>query len=152
MGVTTVEYNVGQKRLEELLQSVDRPGDYCFHGKMTAYMPRLTVAAVGMISFPVPAAQVDSLIQVAEQSPYGRGLQTLVDTSVRNSWQIDASKVRLEGPTWDATLAAMVGRVAEGIGCPAGRLTAQLYKLLVYEEGGFFGGLYRIVTKGPKTA
>lgn len=138
MGVTTIEYNVRQRRIEELLQSVDRPGDYCFCGKTTAYMPRLTVEAVGTISFPIPVAQVNSLIRAAERSPYGRGLQTLVDTSVRNSWQIDASSVRLEGAAWDGTLAGMVDRVAEGIGCSGDRLSARLYKLLVYEEGGFF--------------
>ena len=138
MGVTTVEYNVRQSHLVELLESVDRPGDYCFCGKTTAYMPRLVVEAVGTISFPLPVAQVESLIRAAEQSPYGRGLQTLVDTSVRNSWQIDASRVRLEGSAWDSTLAGMVSSVAEGIGCPGDRLSAQLYKLLVYEEGGFF--------------
>ncbi|MDE0105719.1 MAG: 2OG-Fe(II) oxygenase [Bryobacterales bacterium] len=138
MGVTSVRYNVSQKRLEELLSSVDRPGDYCFHGRSAEPMPRMRVDGVGAISFPVPESQAQALVGVAEQAPYGRGTRTLVDTSVRKCWQIDSTQVHLGGPNWKTTLAKMVVRVAEGIGCSQERLSARLYKLLVYEEGGFF--------------
>ena len=124
--------------LEELLLSIDRPGDFCAHGRLFAPMPRLEVDGAGTLSFPVPEAQVRALIAAAERAPYGKGPDTLVDTSVRDCWQIDSSRVRLSGKAWPDTLAKILDAVAAGLGCPSDRLDAHLYKLLVYEKGGFF--------------
>lgn len=41
-----------------------------------------------MIKFPLYENEVDGIIKSFEQSPYGRGNETVVDTSVRNSWQL----------------------------------------------------------------
>lgn len=43
MGFTGIEYNTEQSEIERLLQSVDRPGDYCVHSKLVSPMPRLEV-------------------------------------------------------------------------------------------------------------
>ena len=132
-----IEYGVDQV-LEELLRSIDRPGDFCAHGRLFVPMPRLEVDGAGLLSFPVPEAQVRALIDAAERAPYGKGPDTVVDTSVRDCWQIDATRVRLSGKAWPDTLAKILDAAAAGLGCPSGRLDAQLYKLLVYETGGFF--------------
>ena len=126
------------KQLEEMLQSVDRPGGFCAHGREFVPMPRLEVEGVGMLSFPVPDSQVRALVETAERAPYGKGADTLVDTSVRDCWQIDAARMRLGGGVWADTLRGILDTVAKRLGCPAGRLDARLYKLLIYEPGGFF--------------
>ena len=138
MGVPDIEYGTGHARLEKLLRSIDRPGDFCAHGRLFAPMPRLEVEGAGMVSFPVPEAQARALIEAAERAPYGKGPETLVDASVRDCWQIDAEKVRLGGSAWPETFARILDAAAAGLGCPGGRLDARLYKLLVYEPGGFF--------------
>ena len=138
MGVPDIEYGTGHARLEKLLHSIDRPGDFCAHGRLFAPMPRLEVEGAGMVSFPVPDAQARALIEAAERAPYGKGPETLVDASVRDCWQIDAEKVRLGGSAWPETFARILDAAAAGLGCPGGRLDAWLYKLLVYEPGGFF--------------
>ena len=124
--------------LTQLLGSVERPGDFCAHGRLFLPMPTIEVADLGLLSFPVPESQVRALIDVAERAPYGKGAQTLVDTSVRNCWQIDASKLRIGGHAWRQTLATILDAAATGIGCGVEALVAQLYKLLVYPTGGFF--------------
>ena len=101
-------------------------------------MPVLEVDGVGLLAFPVPEVQVRALIEVAERAPYGKGAETLVDTSVRDCWQIDAARVRLGGRAWPETFSGILGATATGLGCPVERLDAQLYKLLVYPSGGFF--------------
>ncbi len=73
----------------------------------------------------------------AEPAPYGRGSDTLVDTSVRRTWQVDAVKVKLTGRKWADDLAVVVERVRVGLAV-AGAIEAQLYKLLVYDTGSFF--------------
>ena len=138
MGARHIEYADGHARLEKLLRSVDRPGDFCAHGRLFAPMPRLVVEDVGVVSFPVPEAQARALIEAAERAPYGKGPETLVDASVRDCRQIDGARVRLEGGAWPDTFARVLDAAATGLGCPGGRLEARLYKLLVYEPGGFF--------------
>ncbi len=125
-------------RIDELLRSVDRPGDYCVGGRIFTPMPRVIVEGAGELSFPVPEAQIEALIAAAERSPYGKGAETVLDTSVRDSWQIDATDVRLDGRAWPDSLAKIMDMVAAGLGLPAERLGAELYKLLVYRPGGFF--------------
>ncbi|MXX07497.1 MAG: 2OG-Fe(II) oxygenase [Gammaproteobacteria bacterium] len=133
-----IDYASGRRPLERLLESVDRPGDYCVHGRLTVPMPRLEVDAVGLLSFPVPETQILALIGVADRAPYGRGEETLLDTSVRNCLQIDSSRIRLDGAAWDKTFCRLMHAAADGLGCPRERLDARLYKLLIYETGGFF--------------
>ena len=137
MGVVNIEYST-EDALEKLLRSIDRPGDFCTHGRLFAPMPRLEVEGVGLLSFPVPEVQVRTLLEAAERAPYGKGPDTLVDTSVRDCRQIDSARVRLAGAAWPDTFAKIMHSVATGLGCPKDRLDAQLYKLLIYETGGFF--------------
>ena len=127
-----------QQAIEKLLLSVDRPGDFCAHGRLLAPMPRLNVKGAGALSFPVPEAQVRALIAVAERAPYGKGPATVVDRTVRDCRQIDAARIRLAGAGWPDTFDRVLSAAADGLGCPVDRLDAQLYKLLIYEPGGFF--------------
>ena len=138
MAIFDIEYGSDNGPLEELLLSVDRPGDFCTHGRLFAPMPRLEVDDVGLFSFPVPEAQVGALIAAAERAPYGKGPDTLVDTSVRDCRQIDAARIRVSGQAWGDTFKRILDQAATGLGCPSERLDARLYKLLVYEPGGFF--------------
>ena len=136
--VRSSHYNMGDNSLEKLLQSIDRPGDFFAYGRLLIPMPVLKVDGVGLLSFPVPDAQVRALMEVAERAPYGKGTETLVDTSVRDCRQIDAAQVCLGGRAWPDTFSKILAATATGLGCPLERLDAQLYKLLVYPSGGFF--------------
>ena len=133
-----IEYAEDLEHLEELLHSVDRPGDFHVHGRVFAPMPRLDVEDAGLLSFPVADFQVRALIECAERAPYGKGTATLVDRSVRDCWQIDAARIRIGGGGWPDTFQGILETVTAGLGCPSGSLHAEPYKLLIYESGGFF--------------
>ena len=137
MGID-IEYNMDNSPLEKLLLSINRPGDFYAHGRMFVPMPKLEVENIGVLSFPVPEAQIRALINTAERAPYGKGTDTLVDTTVRDCWQIDGMSIDIGGAMWDDTFSRILDAAATGLGCPAERLEAELYKLLVYEPGGFF--------------
>jgi hypothetical protein len=121
------------------LSRVDRPGDFFARGVMDFSAPGLTVEGVGPISLPLLPAQADVLIAVAERAPFGRGEETLVDTTVRRTWQIGPDKVAFTGKRWPSTLGAIVARAAEGLGVGEA-VEAIFYKLLIYDEGSFFVG------------
>jgi len=123
--------------LWEQLEQVDQPGQFCVHGRLNGTPPALSVASVGRIAFPLLPVQMEQLIQVAEQAPYGRGEATLVDTAVRRTWQIAADQITLEGKYWQQTLNQIIHQIRETLEIRAA-VTAELYKLLVYDTGSFF--------------
>ena len=123
--------------LLDCLRSVDRPGDYCVGRQRQIFMPAIDVDGVGRIAFPLLPAQAEQLVAIAEQAPYGRGEETLVDRQVRRTWQIDSGIVRIGGRHWDETLAGLVADAALGLGI-GDPVAAEFYKLLVYDAGSFF--------------
>ena len=133
-----VEYNRELKPLEAILSDVKRPGDFFIAGTMEIPMPRVEVKGAGTLSFPIPGPQIEALVQHATQAPYGRGEETLVDTSVRNVWQISPGAVKISGKSWAVNFENILSKVTAGLGCQDATVSAELYKMLVYGRGGFF--------------
>jgi predicted 2-oxoglutarate/Fe(II)-dependent dioxygenase YbiX len=123
--------------LSDLLRTVRRPGDFHASGRLEFLAPRLVVEGVGQIALPLLPVQAEQLIAVAKRAPYGRGAATIVDTSVRRTWQIGPNQVRLGGKHWPETLNRIIALAAEGLGVSE-PVSAELYKLLIYDEGSFF--------------
>jgi predicted 2-oxoglutarate/Fe(II)-dependent dioxygenase YbiX len=123
--------------LAELLRTVRRPGDFYASGRLELQTPRLTVDGVGQIALPLLPVQAEQLIAAAERAPYGRGEATIVDTSVRRTWQIAPDRVHVGGKHWQATLDRAVALAVKGLGVDE-PVAATLYKLLIYDAGSFF--------------
>lgn len=125
------------KSIRSILDSVDRAGSFYANGAMDIVSPGLWVEDIGAVPLPVLAAQVSSLVAAAEPSPFGRGIDTLIDPDVRRCWQVGAERVQFTGRTWPDTLSSIVKKATAGLGV-SGAVQADFYKLLIYEEGGFF--------------
>lgn len=124
-------------QLVSILNRVQRPGSFYATGKADLAMPRLEVEGVGSIALPLLPQQISPLVQVAEQAPYGKGEETLVDTTVRKTWQIAPDKVHISGKYWQTMLDDIVTQAVDGLGV-SGEVHADLYKMLVYDAGSFF--------------
>ena len=133
-----IAYNRELKSLEAVLSGVKNPGEFFIPGLEEMPMPRIEVEGVGTLSFPVPDAQIKALVRRAERAPFGRGKETIVDTAVRNVWQIAPGKVKIGGKSWEVNFKTILSKVTAGLGCADPNVSAELYKLLVYKEGGFF--------------
>jgi predicted 2-oxoglutarate/Fe(II)-dependent dioxygenase YbiX len=133
--------------LAELLSTVRRPGDFVASGTVELLAPRLEVEGVGPVALPLLPVQAEQLVAVAERAPFGRGEETLIDTQVRRTWQIGADRMQIGGKHWARTLEAIMARVADGLGV-AEPIVAELYKLLVYDQGSFFVS-HRDTEKAP---
>lgn len=83
--------------LAAVLQTVQTPGDFFAAGECALHVPLIEVEGIGPIALPLLPAQAAQLIAAAERAPYGRRADTLVDTSVRRTWQISADRVRNRG-------------------------------------------------------
>src|SRR5512132_1648782 len=99
----------------------------------------LAVEGVGPIRFPISAATARKLCAVARQAPFGRRGETLHDASVRDTWEIARSRIKIDARTWRRTLASQLAIIRRHLGLPdGGKLTAALDKMLVYGPGQFF--------------
>ncbi|CAD6892240.1 unnamed protein product [Tilletia laevis] len=101
--------------------------------------PGLIIEGVGKVALPLVSAQeAEKIVKMCEQAPFGRGFDTLVDTKVRNSWQLDPSKIRLTNPGWTEGIQRAAPLIAEKFGVAGTPITLHLYKFLLYKEGGHF--------------
>ncbi|KAJ9651861.1 hypothetical protein H2198_008893 [Neophaeococcomyces mojaviensis] len=123
------------------LDEIDESGSFAYASEIKpAPNPGLTVEGIGDIGLPLTQRDAEALISKCRLSPFGRGSETVVDTNVRNSFELNPSQFAFRNPAWSASIDAIVGIVYAELGLTCGRqnVIAELYKLLLYEEGAFF--------------
>ncbi|KAI0564665.1 hypothetical protein FGB62_24g234 [Gracilaria domingensis] len=103
----------------------------------TLPLPALNVANVGDISLSLSQSQADALLAVSVQSPFGRGADTVVDTSIRSSGEISPPSFSL-GQAWNTVVQQLAQRMSSDLGVASGVVSAELSKLVLYQPGDFF--------------
>ncbi|MCZ2340670.1 MAG: 2OG-Fe(II) oxygenase [Bacteroidales bacterium] len=119
------------------VQKATQSAQFVVHGTLPITDPGLSVTGLGRITFPLKRKAERSLIAACQVAPYGKGTETLVDERVRKTFELDPTQFTLS-PEWNTAIAEVTRTTAQSLGLPAERLKAHLYKLLVYEKGGFF--------------
>src|SRR5262249_51446151 len=122
----------------EILNKIDRPGSFCTSGNAPTVLPGLEVEGFGPVGLPLTTKEAKSLKKHCEQAPYGKGEETLVDTSVRNVWHLKPEQFKLTNPEWDEFVQMVLDKVQKDLGLEKQKLQAHLYDLLLYEPGSFF--------------
>ena len=125
-----------QATLVQQLSTI-RGGAALHVGNIGAKNLSLTVAGPGALSFPLNGIQAKALIRHAAAAPFGKGRDTIVDESVRKTWEIDAADLKIKGAEWTKELGVFLAETAKGMGIEVA-IRAAPYKLLIYEPGGFF--------------
>ncbi|KAB5589566.1 Extracellular metalloprotease [Ceratobasidium theobromae] len=137
--------------------NLDHRGSFVHASTMSAAPnPAIEIEGYGPVALPLSASSARVLVQACEQAPFGQGERTVVDKEVRDTYQVDAQKVRTlwlqasDSPvtlkirfhnpgwqnyiqTWAEDACITLGLEPKTIG-----LECELYKLLVYEEGSHF--------------
>ncbi|MFI2373423.1 2OG-Fe(II) oxygenase [Streptomyces sp. NPDC018833] len=128
-----------RERLAGLLGGAKAAGAFSARLEAPVAGLRLEVSGVGPVRLPLRAPQVKRLIAVARPALFGRGEQTLSDTSVRDTWQISPNQIILAGPSWSSLLSGALEHFRDALGLPAAtRLRAEPHAMLVYGKGQFF--------------
>ena len=87
---------------------------------------------------PLSERDAKAIISWAALAPFGHGERTVVDKDVRDTWEIEPSKLSFLNPEWEIFLTKNVcPEVCQSLGvsmedCPP---KMELYKLLLYEKG-----------------
>lgn len=123
--------------LAAAVRQAARSARFVVDGALGVADPGLVVEGIGPVPVPLRRGAAKALIAACHAAPYGKGTQTLVDDRVRKTFELDPAKFSL-GAGWTAAVADATRTAAQALGLPADRLEARLYKLLVYEKGGFF--------------
>ncbi|KAJ5113997.1 hypothetical protein N7456_002531 [Penicillium angulare] len=126
-----------RKELLAAIDAIQTPGSFFTHGKTPTTNPQISVRGVGNITKSLEESQARIMIENAHQAPFGRGTKTLVDTSVRKTWEINPDQFDFLNTRWDDFIQSICDKVAKDLGIKS-PIEAKLHKMLLYEKGGMF--------------
>jgi len=125
--------------ITDLLTQIEAPGAFATRLRAPTDGLEVEVTGVGPLKFPITARTAEKLRAVARPSPFGLREQTLHDPSVRNTWEVAASRVKIAARRWKPVLATYLRTLQVELGFSEGyELKAAFDKLLLYEQGQFF--------------
>ncbi|KAI0436278.1 hypothetical protein F4803DRAFT_241297 [Xylaria telfairii] len=123
--------------LNKTIDAVETCGEFAAKKQYSQYAnPGLQIGHT-LLALPLDPAQVALIRDVSRQAPFGRGAETLVDTTVRDTWELSTSHFSITNPAWSAFVSQALQSISQGLGMSSGVKT-ELYKLLLYEKGSFF--------------
>ncbi|KKY17947.1 putative 2og-fe oxygenase superfamily protein [Diplodia seriata] len=129
--------------LVDLLDNVKSPGTFAFSMNLkTDFVdPKITVGGVGPVQLPLTPDAARAIAQACHQAPFGRGEETVVDPSVRNTWELNPGNFSIAEPNWNDKFLPKVLRVVGnelGVFSNCRSFHCELYKMLLYEQGAMF--------------
>jgi len=128
--------SVWKKNLLRCLEGMRSSGKFAASHSYTAYTnPGLRIQGES-IPLPLKARDAEHIKSACRQAPFGKGDQTIVDTAVRNTWELDCTQFQTENPAFRQFLATILHTASTGLGLE--NVTFSPYKLLLYEKGSFF--------------
>ncbi|KAK1965675.1 2OG-Fe(II) oxygenase superfamily protein [Colletotrichum sublineola] len=126
---STVTTTTSPCDLLEALDNVKTQGSFASFHPLKRVDPELFVHDVGPIGLPLQEPQIRQVIDKAIQAPFGKGSKTIIDTTVRNTWELDPKQFELRSPRWGSDLQRICAIVASDVGIRSS-VGAELYKLL----------------------
>lgn len=121
------------------LAAIESQGEYAVELGLGSEALHIVVQGVGPLHFPISPTTAQKLCAVAEPAPFGRGSETLHDPRVRDTGQIDRSRIKVDTRRWRRALEPVLVTLRQRLGLAEGvELAVVLDKLLVYGPGQFF--------------
>ncbi|KAF2726707.1 hypothetical protein EJ04DRAFT_392505, partial [Polyplosphaeria fusca] len=99
--------------------------------------PGLLVSGYGSVGLPLATRDAEAIAHLCKRSPFGKGAETLVDETVRKTWELDCTEFECQNPEWPSYLAQIGQQATAALGVKV-PFRIDGYKLLLYEEGAFF--------------
>ncbi|KAI5830724.1 hypothetical protein K523DRAFT_415626 [Schizophyllum commune Tattone D] len=109
---------------------------------LDAPIPGLNLLAsdIGPVGLPLNEREAKVVKSGCKQAPFGKGERTVVDKSVRDTWEMDASLVHFNNAAWNDFMQRVLKDVCTtlGVNMAVSNPRCELYKLLLYETGSHF--------------
>ncbi|KAF2430641.1 hypothetical protein EJ08DRAFT_697123 [Tothia fuscella] len=119
-----------KERLLEALEQITGNGSFASSGQLEPIEPKFKVPNIGEITIPLGQDQAEQLMKVCHQSPFGKGTETIVDLSVRNTLELNADQFEISNPAWEDFITALTEKVVNELGVVGGadEIQAELYR------------------------
>ncbi|KAF2870750.1 hypothetical protein BDV95DRAFT_607885 [Massariosphaeria phaeospora] len=131
-----------RERLDQALSNiVEEQGEVLGIASIPEFCdPLIHIGGYGPISLPLTEEDTQYIIHSGHQAPFGKGSETIIDRSVRQSWELDARELEINNPSWQKSLDAIAKNIAEKISVDPAQpgFHVELYKMLLYEKGAMF--------------
>ena len=103
--------------LDECLTNVRSSGSFAVFERLSNPVnPGLYLKDYGSIGLPLSNGDAKVIISASHPSPFGKGSDTIVDSSVRKSWELSPSDFKIRNPAWQNFLQSIVVKVSGGLG------------------------------------
>jgi hypothetical protein len=128
-------------------ESISRIGEssssdfYCGEKGAVLPSPGLSVKSYGEVGLPLSERGARGIIARCRQSAFGKGEQTIIDDTVRRSWELNNDEFEFRNAEFDLHITSQLLPVIHkkfGLACSLEHLRAEPYKMLIYKEGAFF--------------
>jgi hypothetical protein len=101
--------------------------------------PGIFIPELGVLGLPLSERDAELISKRAHAAPYGKGSDTIVDTTVRKTQELNADEFELRNPKWATALEAILKQVAKDLMVPrVSQVGAVLHKMLLYSEEAMF--------------
>lgn len=102
--------------------------------------PGLHIDDVGNISLPLTERDAEAIMKIGSQAPFGTGSATIVDTSFRNTKELNPNQFQLRNPAWSEYLEEIITQLCVRLGFPnsPSGIRGELCKMLLYDTGAMF--------------
>ena len=130
-----------QEELNDALKATESGFSGSFYHCTTdhnAPNPGLFLEGLGLVGLPLNHREAQLIISQSVQAPFGKGAETVVDTQVRDTWEIDAKSVNFTNPRWQSYVDQVASKTVWstlGVAPYASKPRCDLYKLLLYQPG-----------------
>jgi Rps23 Pro-64 3,4-dihydroxylase Tpa1-like proline 4-hydroxylase len=122
-----------KQKIEQKFKEFPKEYFVC-HG--TAATPLIKIDNSYFLKYPCDEQMCRILIKDSEKAPFGRGEETIVDSAIRDSWQIYKKIEMISHNIKENSKILEEIRLKLCPGCSS--IRAEFYKMLVYEEGSHF--------------
>lgn len=114
--VESVEATKWKADLLRTLKAVKTFGNFSYMKQHELFAnPGLEVAA-SLIPLPLVTRDAEKIKALSQQAPLGRGDETLVDTRVRKTWELNIEQFRCSNPRWKTYLDTLLQEAAKSLG------------------------------------
>jgi hypothetical protein len=127
--------------LDNCLSGLKGDGSFALFERLeNALNPGIYLKDGGLIGLPLNDHDAELITKASHAAPFGKGEETIVDTTVRKTWELSPRDFELKNPAWEPFVKSIVVKVSSGLGVDAAGngVSAELYKMLLYDEGAMF--------------
>lgn len=115
-GTQVISSKAWKKEFFDRLADIKTFGDFACMTRYPHFINPGLELARSLIPLPLVPRDADAIKAQCEQAPFGRGDDTVVDVSVRKTWQLDASLFRCSNPAWPAFLDTVLQEAVQKLG------------------------------------